>query len=212
MRLISRPLDLLREDPSAAALLGSDHPLVRAADRFSLRVQQSLIVAALLSGSSIALVEGLSAALSFVVAAAVVLAAFVCGAVVAAWAKRERALDLIIEGRGYFPLDVINRERRRLLDPNHRDALARSLDGMRVEAENPVHRRPLAPPVFSARAIAAVASDLTDIARLLCDDHASPRGVAMARRLLFDGTSPLDGEDVGLLREELHRIRFLLES
>jgi hypothetical protein len=34
----------------------------------------------------------------------------------------------------------------------------------------------------------------------------------MTQRLLFDGTSPLYGEDVRLLREELHRIRFLLEN
>lgn len=212
MRLISRPLDPLREDPSAAALLGSDHPLVRAVDRFSVLVQQSLIVAALLSGSSIALVEGVSSALPFVVAAAAVLSVFVCGAAVAAWNKRERALELIIEGHGNLPLDIVKRERRRILDPNHRDALARSLDGMRAEAENPVHRRPLAPPLFSPRAIAAVASDLTEIARLLGDDDASLRGVAMTRRLLFDGTSPLYGEDVRLLQEELHRIRFLLED
>jgi hypothetical protein len=70
MRLTSHRLDALPDDPSAAALLGSDHPLVRAVDCFSIRVQQSLAVAALLSGSSIALVAGVSAALSFVVAAA----------------------------------------------------------------------------------------------------------------------------------------------
>jgi hypothetical protein len=177
-----------------------------------MRVQQSLSIAALLSGSSIALVEGVSAALSFVVAAAAVLLVFVCGAAVAAWNKRECVLELIIDGRGNLPLDIVRRERRRLLDPNHRDALARSLDGIRVEAENAVHRRPLASAVFRARAIAAVASDLMDIARLLGDDRASPRGVAMIRRLLFDGTSPLYGEEVRILREELHQIRFHLES
>ncbi len=212
MRLTSHRLDALPDDPSAAALLGSDHPLVRAVDCFSIRVQQSLAVAALLSGSSIALVEGVSAALSFVVAAAAVLPVLLCRAAVAAWNKRERALDLIIDGHENLPLEIIRRERRRLLDPNHRDLLARSLDGIRVKAENPVHRRPLAPPVFSARAIAAVASNLTDIARLLGDDHAGPRGVAATRRLLFDGTSPLYGDDVRLLQEELHRIRFLLEN
>jgi hypothetical protein len=135
MRLISRPLDLVREDASAAALLGPDHPLVRAVDRFSVLVQRSLIIAALLSTSIGALVEGVSSALSLVVAAAVVLAGFVCGALVAAWTERERALDLIIEGRGHFPLAVIDRERRRLLDANHRNALARSLEGMRTESE-----------------------------------------------------------------------------
>jgi hypothetical protein len=145
MRLTSHRLDALPDDPSAAALLGHDHLLVRAVDRFSLLVQRSLIVAALLSTSSVALVEGVSSALSLVVAAAVVLAGFVCGAVVAAWTKRERALDLIIDGRGHFPLAVIDRERRRLLDANHRNALARSLEGMRTESENPVRRRPLAP-------------------------------------------------------------------
>jgi hypothetical protein len=110
---------------------------VRAVDRFSVLVQQSLIVAALLSASIVALVEGVSSALSLVVAAAVVLAGFVCGAVVAAWTKRERALDLIIEGRGYFPLAVIDHERRRLLDANSRDALARSLEGMRTGRREP---------------------------------------------------------------------------
>lgn len=83
---------------------------------------------------------------------------------------------------------------------------------MRTESENPVRRRALAPPLFSARAIAAVASDLTDIARLLVDDDARLRGVGMTQRLLFEGTSPLYGEDVRLLREELHRIRLLLEN
>jgi hypothetical protein len=212
MRLISRPLGPPRQDASVVAFLGSDHPLARAVDRFSMRVHQSLSVAALLLGSSIALVEGVSSALSVVVAAAAVLLAFVCGAAVAAWNKGERALDLIIEGHGHLPLDIVKRERRSLLDPNHRVALARSLEGMRMQAENPVHRRRLAPPVFSARAIAAVAFDLTDTARLLGDDHAGLRGVAMTRRLLFDGTSPLYGEDVRLLQEELHHIRFHLES
>lgn len=177
-----------------------------------MRVQQSLTVGALLSASSIALVQGVSVALSFAVAAAAVLPVFGCGAAVAAWNKRERALELIIDGRGNLSLEIVRREPRRLLDPDHRAALARSLDGIQVEAEDPVHRRPLTTPVFSARAIAAVASDLTDIATRLGDDHAGPRGVAMTRRLLFDGTSPLYGEDVCLLQEELHRIRFHLEN
>ena len=212
MRLTSHRLDALPDDPSAAALLGSDHPLVRAADRFSMRVQQSLTVGALVLGSAIALIQGVSAALSLAVAAVAVLPVFGCGAAVAAWSKRGRALELIIDGRGDLPLEIVRRERRRLLDPNHRAALGRSLVGIRAEAENPVHRPQFGPPMFIARAIAAVASDITDIATLLGDNQVGLRGVAMTRRLLFDGTSPLYGEDVRLLQEELHRIRFLLES
>jgi hypothetical protein len=38
------------------------------------------------------------------------------------------------------------------------------------------------------------------------------RGIAKAERLLGDGCSALYGHDAEALREELHRIRFLLET
>jgi hypothetical protein len=58
--------------------------------------------------------------------------------------------------------------------------------------------------------VAAVTGELGEIARLLRSGEAAVRGVAMLERLLTDGASALYGEDVRTLREELHRIRFIL--
>ena len=71
---------------------------------------------------------------------------------------------------------------------------------------------PLGRPLYSTRLIRAVAPDLAEIARLVRSGDPGLRGVATTQRLLCDGTSALYGHDVDVLRQELHRIRFLLES
>src|SRR5215211_4132788 len=90
-------------------------------------------------------------------------------------------------------------------------ALARWLDQTRAEAYRPVHGQS-ARPLFCPRVVRAVASDMADIAALLRSEDSELRGIAQVERLLGDGGSALYGHDADALREELHRIRFLLET
>lgn len=208
---ISRPLHSPHNHPSADALLGADHPLARVLDRRRAVLEQSLVVAAVLSASIVALADGLPAALAFVVAAAIVQSALVCSLAMLACSKRAHVLDLIVDGRGDLPLNDLARERRCLLDRGHQHHLAGWLDGIRREAEQPV-RAARARPIFSVRVIVSVAPDLATLAAQLRSGDANLRGVAAAERLLIDGTSSLYGQDEHLLSEELHRIHYLLRS
>ena len=65
-------------------------------------------------------------------------------------------------------------------------------------------------PLFERAVIKAVADDLRAVIRLLGSDHAPVRGVALVEHLLTDACSPLYGNEVNLLREELHRVARLL--
>ena len=174
-------------------------------------LEQSLVVAAVLSASIVALADGLPAALAFVVAAAIVQSVLVCSVAMLSCSRRAHVLDLIVEGRGDLPLHDLARERRRLLDRGHQHQLADWLDGIRREAEEPV-RAARARPIFSVRVIVAVAPDLATLAAQLRSADPNLRGVAAAERLLIDGTSSLYGHDDTLLSEDLHRIRYLLQG
>ena len=52
---------------------------------------------------------------------------------------------------------------------------------------------------------------MTLVARLVRGEQAQLPGVAMTEQLLTNGCSPLYGEDLGLLLQELRCARFLLE-
>ena len=167
MHLTTRPAHPLDTAVwSAAAVLGDEHPLSRVLDRLRARQEQSLAVAAVPVASVGAMVTGVSRAVAAVVAAAVVEVALACGVALLPRSRQERVLQLIIDGRGDFPLDAVERERRRLLEREHRHALARWLDETRAEAALPVHRQPVRR-LFSPSVVRAVASDLGDIATLL---------------------------------------------
>ena len=58
--------------------------------------------------------------------------------------------------------------------------------------------------------MACVAEDLRAISRRLGAQHASVRGVALAERLMSDGTSPLYRDQADVLREQLQRIYDLM--
>jgi hypothetical protein len=57
-----------------------------------------------------------------------------------------------------------------------------------------------------------VRPELTDVARLLRADDPPAEGVAAAEWLLCSSGSRLFGDDVELLRQDLRRIAFLLDS
>jgi hypothetical protein len=209
MHSTSHPSHPLRAEQQADALLGTDHPLALVSHRLDTLAEQSLVVAGTLSASIVLLVVGVAGALWLVVASALAQAAFAGAIALVVERKRELALDLIIQGSGNLPLVAIERERRRLLGHDHRQRLAQWLEAVCRDAEHPIQRPAFARPMCSARIIAAVAADLAEIARLLRSDAPGLRGVAETQRLLRDGTSALYGQEVDLLRQELHRIRFL---
>lgn len=212
MHRASRLLHPPHEELLADALLGAGHPLVRVLQRRKLLLERSLVVAAILAASIVAFVDGVSAALAFVLATAIVESVLVCDAAVLSSSKRDHVLELIVQGRGDLPLPAIACERRRLLDRGHQRHLAGWLDGIRDQAEHPI-RAPRARPIFSVRVIVAVAPELATIAaQLRSEEAAGLRGVAATERLLVDGTSSLYGQDENLLSEDLHRIRYLLRS
>lgn len=198
---------------SCSAFLGPDHPLVRVTEALDRVVRQALSVAALLAGSIMALSDGVAWAGPLVVSAALVLSGLMVVVVALELGKRDRALELIIDGRESLPLAAVERQRRRLLAPRTRAALARSFEGMIREASHP----PKVPvrgirPLFDRGVVARVAPELRRVNALLRADHAPARGVALAKLLLTDGASPLYGHQIEPLRDELHRVRHLLDG
>jgi hypothetical protein len=162
--------------------------------------------------SAAAAIAGVSAALPVVVAAVVVAVAMACSLATLSAERRDRVLDLIIEGRDSLPLAIVARERQRLADPGHRAQLSQSLEALRREAQHPRLRRPSDRPLHRAQVVAAVAPDVTETARMLRSNGAALSGVAMAERLLTRPDSPLYGDSAELLRADLRRCLFLLTS
>jgi hypothetical protein len=125
--------------------------------------------------------------------------------------KRDRALDLILEGHDDLPVGAVQRQQLRLSAPRTQRALAQTIDVMIDQALHPprISARG-ARPLFDAAVVASVAADLRAICRLLRSGHASARGVGLAERLLTDATSPFYGHQAAPLREELRRVQHAL--
>ena len=134
---------------------------------------------------------------------------------VAAHKQRERdcAIELVLEGRESVPIAAVQRQRRRLLSDQTRNGLAGNLEDLIRQAANrsSVQMR-VTPLPFEPTVVRLVAGELRDVIGLLRAEGASARGVARAERLVERAVSPLYGQDVGALREELRRVRDLLEN
>jgi hypothetical protein len=197
-------------DQPAREFLGDDHPLVRVLCRTSAAMRHLLSVAVVLVFAAVAWFDGAHVAPALIAAAAVVEVALALQLASLRWLARERACDLIIQGRADLPLDDVRRQRRRLLDRAHCDDLADWLDRTSAVAERSL-RSPHQPAgFFNARVILAVRAELVDISARLREDAPGVRGVALVERLLSEGGSPLHGGSVSALRQELRRIRFML--
>jgi hypothetical protein len=146
------------------------------------------------------------------IASAAVVVGFGCRAAARASDRRARACDLLIAGRGDVGLVVVDRERRRLLDPRRRETLARSYEtpGDEPRASGTVPCR--ASVIVTPSVMAKVRPELALIAVLLRDEAASVRGVAAAERFITTGGSSLFGRDHGVIRQDLRRIALLLSS
>jgi len=194
--------------PSAQALLGSSHPLAVVEERIRALRRQTVVSAALLAGSAGALAAGATELLAVLLAASAVQITLALGLLAAVGARRRRAIELIVGGRASLPLAAVQRERRRLI--RRVGALAASLDRLRTEAA----RRPrsIVAPLYVPRVIREVDAELARTARLLRTSQPDIAAIARAEQLLGGEASPLYGDDVGRLREELHRLQFELSS
>lgn len=133
----------------------------------------------------------------------------------AAYRQRERdcAIGLIIDGHEQIRIAAVERERRRLLSDRARQGLASSLeDKVREASERRSPRARVTPVPFDRVVVSAVASEMVEVISLLRSPCLWARGVARAERLVERALSPLYGRDVGALREELRRVRDLLEE
>lgn len=193
------------------ALLGPDHPLVRVTDALQSVIEQWLVVAALVTGSIAALIEGSAWAKPVTLGAAVVLAILTLLAAAFRQRKRDCSIDLILEGRETVPIAAVQHQRQRLLSKQTRRALARNVEEMLEQVSSrPTLQMRATRPLFDRRTVAMATKELLEVSRSLktCPTHAC--GVARAERLITDAASPLYGYDVEALRTELRRILALI--
>ena len=106
---------------------------------------------------------------------------------------------------------VLERERRRLPSPAHRERLAKSVDELAAVAVRPLSRVPASRPYFNVSRRAS-ARRRAARSRFPPTNATTPnvRGVALAERLLTFPGSPLWAADSKTLAEELARISYLL--
>lgn len=186
-----------------------DHPLLHAIEVVQYTVRQWVHVAAVLTGSVIALIEGGAWAASLAGSAATVL--LVLTVILAACEQRKRdcAIELILEGRQSVPIAAVQRQRRRLVSERTRDGLAGNLEEMVCHASRPRGRQLR---VTRPMVVAMVTDELREVIGLLRAEGVSARGVARTERLVTHAVSPLYGHEGGALREELCRVRDLLKD
>jgi len=197
---------------SAAELLGPDDPLARTLDGLVVVECQIGVALAMLAIAVPAAVGAAPWGLPLILAAAAVGLVLACRAACLTARRDDRVLGLIIRGDGDLPLAVVGRASRRLLDPVHRRRLALALESLMVEAISAPTRPCTARPIGNRCVIAAVRSELAQVASSLVIDGPGLRGVARAHRLILGPASPLYGDDPQQVREELNQIRFLLRA
>jgi hypothetical protein len=196
-----------------ASLLGNEHPLVLAVEDHRQAMERLLAVLGLLLAAAVATLAGLGWAVWVVGSASAVAVVAAASLWARTTARNAEVLDLIMRGGGAIPVPVVRRARERLLSEDRRAELGRALEllsGQPVcDCEPAMH--PVSP-VVSGRAASAAASELAAIAEQIRAQDAGLAGLALAERLVTDGTSALYGDDTRLLRDELARLRFLLRT
>ena len=194
------------------ALLGSEHPLVRAAELLQNLSRQSLPVAAVLVGGLLAALEGNRWAIPLTIAAGWVLAVVGLVAIGLRQSKRRSAINLILAGREFLSIPDVQHQHQRLLSHRNRAALAQSFAEIVGLVVNPNLLTRNASPLFHVSVISPAVNEMREIIRLLQDDRGSARGIARAERLIEEATSALYGHSSDALRSELWLICTLLQA
>jgi hypothetical protein len=212
MQLATRLLPSEDEIARAERLLGSDDPLVGALERRAIAAGQLIVSVAVLVVGTAGVITGAQAAIPLVIASAAAVVGFGCRAAARASDRRDRACELLIAGRGDVSLAVVDRGRRRLLDPRRRETLARSYETLGDEPSATGTLPCRASVIVTPSVMAKVRPELALIAVLLRDEAPPVRGVAAAERLITTGGSSLFGRDHEVIRQDLRRIALLLSS
>jgi hypothetical protein len=197
-----------RPRPAAAEeVLGAEHPLARAEHRVRWLAHQAATLAALLPVGALALLAGAPVLSAALLAGGLVEAWLLVALSAAAGVVRDRALDLIVEGRGSLPLASVRRRRAGLMRPRHVRRLAEAIEALRREARCPDRRHPSARPLYMPAVIRGVDAELAAAVRVL-RAQSDATTIGRIERLLGGATSPLYGDDPKRLREELACIHF----
>jgi hypothetical protein len=193
--------------------LGRDHPLARATDTLRIAVRQWCVVAAMVIGAGIASLEGHTWGLPLTLAAGATLLLVSTIVIAAHGRRRDRAIDLILDGHDSLPIGVVQHERRRLESTRTRAALARRFeDIVELSAHPHLARTWASRPLYHLRVVVRATPELIEIVRLLRTRPVSIRGVASAERVIAHAESPLYGFDHRALRSELARVADLLDA
>jgi hypothetical protein len=197
-----------RHGGRAEDVLGPGHPLARAEQREQwLGRQVAALAACLPAAGLVVLVDLATVPYGAMLAAALVASALLVMLADARVTRRERARDLVADGRETLPIASVRRERARLLEARYVQRLARSVEALRREARAPYRARPASRPLFVPAVVRAVDEELASTARILRSGPTAAT-VASVERLLCGSCSPLYGEDARLLRDELARVHF----
>jgi hypothetical protein len=194
----------------AEALLGSGDPLVSSLRRRAEAVLELWVTVGALACSAVAVMAAGRGAVPFVLASAVAVLVFGVRVVLRTVARRDAVRDLIIGGRCELPLPVVRHECGRLLAPNRRERLAHSYETLGDPPDAAGHVASRACVIVAPSVVSRVRPELARVAVLLRGERPPVRGVAAAERLVCDGTSSLYGREVEVIRQDLHRIAFLL--
>jgi hypothetical protein len=199
--------------PSAAAALGSRHPVARATGARSLLGGQLAVTSGLLVIAAIAAAERGGAAIIAASAALVLELALAAGFICATGCLHERARDVVADGNGGLRVAEIAAERERLARPAHRERLACALERALLAAEHWPELWVATRPPPGVLNLLACAEPAREVARLVRDPRTPVRGVALLDRLMCGGYgSTLYHGPAETLVEELARIRFLLKA
>lgn len=193
-------------------MLGVDHPLVGVLSKSDAALQALFWVTAAQAAAIVLLMTDHGFGLSLAIADAYAQIALGCRIALLRGIRRDLCIDLIIEGRRRLPLACVQRECRRLCRPGRPTRFAQSIDKIADIAYQPPSSFKRGRPLFDVRVIRPVAPELREIASLLRAQDASVRGVAAVERLLASAASPLYGEDVDPLRNEVWCARYLLSQ
>jgi hypothetical protein len=197
---------------AADAVLGEEHPLARSLSRHRTISRQAAVAATPLPGALAATLIGIDVALVVLGVTAVVVLVYIGTWVGTRRALLDRTQELIALDDGPRTLPVIARERRRLVSRGERERLARCLEHALADAWNWERTPPRSRPLEGTQFLRDSAAEVTAIVKKLRAKRVRPQGVALISRLLGDGgRSPLYAGDPDRLREELGRIRYLLE-
>ncbi|HJS94508.1 MAG TPA: hypothetical protein VJ741_09605 [Solirubrobacteraceae bacterium] len=197
---------------SACTILGPTHPLARAIETAAGTAKQWRACAAILTGAIIAKTEGHSWATALAVSAGIILLALTALLAALQQLVRDRATALIADDET-VPITTVQRQRQRLLTRRRSKTLARTLNTMVRQATTPPKIRTTGTrPLFDPAVIAGVSGDVRAVIARLQMEHTHARGVALTEQLITDGGSPLYGHDEERLREELHRVRYVLDG